>query len=81
MQGNDVHVSVSANGAGTAPGNLPWQAEAKQLLDTALEKLPFLSQISASRELQMKVETHARQRGLKEITGEVAAEVLSSAGE
>ena len=73
--------SAAANGAGTAPGNLPWQAEAKQLLDTALEKLPFLSQISASRELQMKVETHARQRGLKEITAEVAAEVLSSAGE
>ncbi|MEZ4638174.1 MAG: chlorophyllide a reductase subunit Z [Caldilineaceae bacterium] len=73
--------AAPVNGAGTAPGNLPWQADAKQLLDKALEKLPFLSQISASRELQMKVETHARQRGLKEITPEIAAEVLSSAGE
>jgi len=58
------------------PGNLPWQAEAKAILDAAVEKLPFLARISASRELQMRVETQAHDRGLGEITSDLAAEVL-----
>jgi len=71
----------AANGqktTGPAPGNLPWQAEAKAMLDDALEKMPFLARISASRELQMKVEGAAQQRGLKEVTAELAAEILAA---
>jgi chlorophyllide a reductase subunit Z len=60
------------------PGNLPWKAEASALLEQALEKLPFLSRISASRELQMKVEARARTQGLSEVTPEVALQVLSA---
>lgn len=63
--------SVSAE-----PGNLPWQADAKAVLDVALEKLPFLARISASRELQMRVEEQARLQGLAEVTEDLAAAVL-----
>ena len=63
---------------GDQPGNLPWQSEAKGLLDNALEQLPFLPRISASRELQMRVETLAHERELAEITEDLVAEVLAS---
>lgn len=66
-----------STGANAAPGNLPWKPEAKALLDAALEKLPFLSRISASRELQMRVELHARSKGQQEVSEVLAAEALS----
>lgn len=59
-----------------APGNMPWAAAARALLDAALEKLPYIPRISASRELQMKVETLARQQGATEITSEIVEEAL-----
>jgi chlorophyllide a reductase subunit Z len=58
------------------PGNLPWKAEAKALLDSALDKVPFLSRISASRELQMKVEGIAKTQGKGEVTEELVQSVL-----
>lgn len=61
-----------------SPGKLPWSEEAKALLDAAVEREPFLARISVSRELQMKVEGQARQRGLTEVTEALAAEVLQS---
>lgn len=71
----------SAGGAPTAPlsgraGALPWQAEAKKLLDQALEELPFIPRISASREIQMQVEALAHQRELTEVTAELVTAVL-----
>jgi len=62
------------------PGNLPWQPEAKARLDAALEKLPFLPRISASRELQMKAESLARSRDLSEVTSELVDEILAQRG-
>ena len=47
-----VGLAAAASGA----GNLRWQPEAKLLLDAALEQLPFIPRISASRQLQMQVE-------------------------
>lgn len=61
---------------GNQPGNLVWLPDAKAVLDAALEKMPFIARISASRELQMRVETAAQQRGLKEIDLALAREVL-----
>ncbi|MEM7800016.1 MAG: chlorophyllide a reductase subunit Z [Chloroflexota bacterium] len=58
------------------PGNLPWQSDAKDLLDRALEKLPFIPRISASREWQMKVEALAHQNEMSEVTADLVAEVL-----
>ncbi len=59
------------------PGNLPWHPEAKQILDGALEQLPYIPRISASRELQMKVEGLAHERGVAEISPELVAEALA----
>lgn len=63
---------------GDKPGNLPWQTEAKTLLDNALEKMPFLPRISASRDIQMRVETAAHDREINEITAELVEEVLNA---
>jgi 3,8-divinyl chlorophyllide a/chlorophyllide a reductase subunit Z len=59
------------------PGNLPWKKGAKDVLDKALEDVPYISRISVSREYQMKVETYAREQGETEITPEIAAAVLA----
>ena len=60
------------------PGNLPWQPEAKALLDAALDKLPFLPRISASREIQMQAERAAQEAELKEVTAELIQTVLAA---
>lgn len=66
----------SSNGAANDPGNLPWNDDAKQMLDKAVEKQPFLARISASREMQMRVESEARARGLATVDAAIASEVL-----
>lgn len=73
--------SNGTKGAPTAParpGNLPWEPEAKTLLDDAVEKVPFLSRISASRQLQMQVEALAHDENLAEVTVDLVEKVLSS---
>jgi chlorophyllide a reductase subunit Z len=65
--------------AAATPGNLPWQADAQALLDTALEKLPYIPRISASRQLQMQVEALAHQQGAREITPELVEAALAQA--
>jgi 3,8-divinyl chlorophyllide a/chlorophyllide a reductase subunit Z len=68
---------ASAGPPATTPGNLPWQPAAKALLDQALDKLPFISRISSSRELQMQVERAAHERGVREIDPELVEEALA----
>lgn len=72
-KGAGAPLAPAANGA----GNLPWQADARTLLDAALEQLPFIPRISASRQLQMQVEGVAKQRGLQEVTPELVEEALA----
>lgn len=69
--------SPARSTSSSAPGNLPWAQEARTLLDETLEKLPFLPRISASRELQMKVEGLARLRELEMVTAELVSEALA----
>lgn len=74
-----AYAQRTANGAPAVderPGNLPWSPEAKALLDAALEQLPFLPRISASRQLQMQIEALAHQRALDQITPDVVEEAL-----
>lgn len=59
-------------------GNLPWQTEAKLMLDEALEAIPFVPRISASRELQMKVEAVAMEREMAEVSAELVQEILAA---
>jgi chlorophyllide a reductase subunit Z len=76
----DSAYAQRANGTAppaTRPGNLPWQPEAKALLDAALEKLPYIPRISASRQLQMQVEALAQQRAEMVITPELVEVALS----
>lgn len=70
-----------ASSAGKSAGNLAWEPEAKQVLDSALEQMPYIARISASRELQMRVEAQANARGMTEVTAELAAEVLAARSE
>jgi chlorophyllide a reductase subunit Z len=66
-------------GNGSAqPGNLPWTPEAKAVLDAALDAEPFISRISVSREMQMRVEAVARGQGISEVTKAIADSVLTS---
>lgn len=81
----DAAYAQIRSGNGTAPptngqqgGNMPWQPEARVMLDESLEKLPFLPRISASRELQMQAETAAQKRDLTEITVDLVAEILAA---
>ena len=57
--------------------HLSGPAEAKALLDAALEKLPYIPRISASRELQMTVENLAHQRGEREVTPLLVEDALA----
>lgn len=80
----DTAYAQGGNGAAPAAGkvgNLPWQPEAKALLDNALEQMPYIARISASRELQMRVEAQATARGMTEVTAELAADVLAARSE
>ncbi len=61
-----------------APGNMPWTPEARAALDTALAKLPFLSQISASRQLQMQVEELAAKSDSSEVTADLVKRALAA---
>ena len=63
--------SPAAAVATDSHGNIPWTSDARALLDSALEKLPYLPRISASRQLQMSIEGLARQRGQNEVTREL----------
>ncbi len=67
-------------GQGQSPGNLPWLPEARALLDAALEQLPFIPRISASREIQMQVEALARSQQLGEVTVELVQRALAARG-
>ena len=59
-------------------GNLRWSNEAREMLDTELQKLPYLPRISASRQLQMAIEEIARQRGATEVTAELVTAGLAA---
>ncbi|MEZ4591149.1 MAG: chlorophyllide a reductase subunit Z [Chloroflexota bacterium] len=68
----------AAKPADNKPGNLPWEAEAKAALDAALDQLPFLPRISASREIQMQAEQAAHEAGLEKVTAELLQQVLAA---
>jgi chlorophyllide a reductase subunit Z len=64
--------------AEATPGNLPWQPAARARLDAALERLPYMPRISASRQIQLQTEALARQRALAEVDETLVDEVLAA---
>lgn len=78
-----VDKAYAAQRAGATPqgegkaGNLRWQPEARQQLDAALEQLPYIPRISASRELQFKIEALAHSGGHAEVTPALVQQALA----
>jgi chlorophyllide a reductase subunit Z len=50
---------------------MPWTKDAAERLNQALEQVPYLARISASRSLRLAAEEAARARGLAEVTAEL----------
>ncbi|MCX7938196.1 MAG: chlorophyllide a reductase subunit Z [Thermoflexales bacterium] len=63
----------------TMASKLLWTEEARRQLDQHLENVPWISRISASRELRAQVERYAVQHGVKEVTPEVVERALMGA--
>jgi chlorophyllide a reductase subunit Z len=60
----------------TRPQAMPWTSEATTRLNTALDAIPYLSRISASRTLRQAAEQAARDKGADAVTAEVIEAVL-----
>ena len=61
---------ASAPGEPPAP-ELPWSAEAGELLDAIVARAPFISQISFGREMRKKAEALAAKQGKAEVTADI----------
>jgi len=55
---------------------LVWSEEARAQMESHLEGIPWLSRISATRELRTQVEVYAVRNGLKDVTPEVVEKAL-----
>lgn len=63
----------------TAAGRLVWSEAARAQLDRQLEGIPWISRISASRELRAQVEVYAVKHNLREVTPEIVERALAGA--
>jgi chlorophyllide a reductase subunit Z len=63
----------------TAASKLAWSEAARARLEQQLEGIPWISRISASRELRAQVETYAVRHQVREVTPEVVERALAQA--
>ena len=63
----------------TAARNLVWKDDARAQMETHLENIPWLSRISATRELRTGVEQYAVKNNLAEVTVDVVEKALAGA--
>jgi hypothetical protein len=63
----------------TGASNLKWTDDARAQMETHLEGVPWLSRISATRELRSTIERFAVKREIQEVTADVVVEALSDA--
>jgi 3,8-divinyl chlorophyllide a/chlorophyllide a reductase subunit Z len=61
----------------TAASKLVWSEAARARLEQQLEGIPWISRISASRELRAQVETYAVRHQVHEVTPEIVEEALA----
>jgi chlorophyllide a reductase subunit Z len=61
----------------TAASKLVWSEAARTRLEQQLEGIPWISRISASRELRAQVETYAVRHQVREVTPEIVEEALA----
>ena len=64
----------------TAARDLFWQDDARKKLDAHLENIPWLSRISATRDLRTCVEQYAIKNNLRDVTVEVVETALAGGG-
>ncbi len=62
-------------------GEMPWDDEAKTVLDAALELEPVLVRISAARRLRDRAERDARQKGMERVSAARLQELLGHPGQ
>ena len=55
---------------------LVWSDDGRKQMEDHLEGIPWLSRISATRELRTQVELYAVKNGLRDVTGEVVEKAL-----
>jgi chlorophyllide a reductase subunit Z len=63
----------------TAASKLVWSEAARARLEQQLEGIPWISRISASRELRAQVETYAVKHQVREVTPEIVEQALAQA--
>ena len=63
----------------TAASKLAWSEAARARLEQQLEGIPWISRISASRELRAQVETYAVKHQVREVTPEIVEQALAQA--
>jgi hypothetical protein len=56
---------------------LTWSEDARAEMESHLEGIPWLSRISATRELRTQVELYAVRNGISEVTRDVVAQALA----
>ncbi len=61
----------------TAASKLVWSEAARARLEQQLEGIPWISRISASRELRAQVETYAVRHQVREVTPEIVEQALA----
>lgn len=75
-QGTGAAQPASSASAST----LAWTTEAAERLNVALDQVPYLARISASRSLRLAAEEAARARGIAEVTAELVEAALQHGG-
>ncbi len=62
----------------TGASNLKWTDDARERMETHLENVPWLSRISATRELRSTVERYAIRTSASEVTRELVEQALAN---
>lgn len=71
---------TDTNAAGKAHiATVPWTREAAERLSQAMEEVPYLARISASRTLRLAAEQAARAAGASEVSAELVEQALQAA--
>jgi chlorophyllide a reductase subunit Z len=78
--GGPPRATVAGPPAPPSVETMPWTKEATERLNTALEQVPYLARISASRSLRLAAEQAARARGAAEVTVDLVEAAIAHGG-
>jgi len=73
---NFLPLNRKSDSAAPSPRKMEWNADAEALLNEAVKKAPFISQISFGRELKKKAEEQALRQGKEAVTAETVSLIL-----